>query len=57
MPTDAPHQGNPIPRPQRHNYKKSMEMVGPVGLEPDDVGWGLSARLPESSHAELDMAI
>ena len=38
---DAPrnwtHQGIPIPRPQCHNAMISKKMVGPPGLEPDDV--------------------
>jgi len=34
------HQGIPIPRPQRHHYKKFMEMLCPAGLEPGDVGCG-----------------
>ena len=31
-------QGTMIPRPQCHNYRNFMEMVGPVGLEPTTKG-------------------
>ena len=42
-------QGTPIPRPQRHKAMKFMEMVGPPGLEPGDIGYSTHARVAESS--------
>ena len=36
----ALHQGILIPWPQCHNAMNFMRVVGPPGLEPDDVGFG-----------------
>lgn len=43
------HQGIPITCPQRHNYKKFMEVVGPEGLEHSDVGYAIPAPVTVSS--------
>ena len=48
-PATAYTKGLWIPWSQRHNAMNFMRMVGPEGLEPDDVGWGRPARASESS--------
>ena len=41
-PPNAAHQGTPIPWSRRHNYKISIGMVGPLGLEPLATGFVIS---------------